>query len=474
MNIKLVVTMLAVLSIAGCKTDFVGGVVINNKSTVHLLETVSGETIAVKPNSDNLANFEFSSNVEKGNHFNIQILDSQGQDCTIENNSGVYKGFPKFGTKIICADNDGTRWSGNPIIRTQYSADPTLVVEGDYLYMYGGKDEASTFHAEKGRCRKKSKCLKEKAQMYFSFDITGIHVYRTRNMVDWEYRGPALKAKDVSWMNQTWASHVVKKENAQGETKYYLYTCSPTWKSPLLGYTVASFENLLDNFLGGNILSSPIPTGPTSSVGVAVSDSPDGPFVDIGEPLIPFGYSSTIDSIMDPATFIDDDGVTYLFYGGGGEAQYVKLNDDMVSFDGVIREIEGINGSNPIPGFTEGAYVHKRNGIYYLSYSTSAFGSKPSGLHYAIANNVNGPWEYQGEFLDDVGIMTNHGAFVSYKERDYFFYHNGNIPGVKDETLGPVGKFSNATRAVAVEAVNYTEDGKINFIEQTTLGVPEI
>ncbi|MDX1695039.1 MAG: family 43 glycosylhydrolase, partial [Ketobacteraceae bacterium] len=356
MNYLKPMTITALLSLAACSqsTHFVGGVVITNAYPVEILETVSGQSLTISPNANGQTSFRFDG-IANGDHYEVTITDSYGQNCSITDNAGTYEGFPVFATKIQCEDADGTRWSGNPIIRNQYSADPTLLAHGDYLYLYAGKDETSLFHIEKERC--KENCFQEVAQIAGNFEITGIHIYRTRNMVDWEYVGPAIEARDVPWMKQTWASHIIEKDG-----KFYLYTCSPR---------TDVITNVAWKSIGSLLSGKGIATGPTASTGVAVSDSPEGPFIDIGEPLIRYDHPGSIDGVMDPAAFIDDDGSAWLFFGGGGEAQYVELGDDMVSVNGEIRDIRGVAGTNPIPGFTEAAYVHKKNGIYYLSYSKS-------------------------------------------------------------------------------------------------------
>lgn len=449
-----------------CGTNFIGGAVINNSKSVTLRETVSNQVITIPASSGQQTEFEFEvveANYRDG--FYIVIEDDKGQNCTITDNIGDYNNFPKFETKIQCPDADGKRYSGNPVIRNQYTADPTAITVGDYLYVYVGKDETSLFHTEVERCSGTPfGCKLEQLETWGGFDITGYHVYRTKNMVDWEYIGPVLEDKDVPWMYQTWAGHIVEKDGL-----YYLYTTSPTEEINYVSYVLDTLQTFITEF------KIQFPNGPRASVGVAVSNWPEGPFYDIGAPLIPWGYPGAINSIMDPATFIDDDGQAYMFYGGGSKAQYVKLNDDMISFDGVIREITGVDGSNPIPDFVEGIYIHKRNDIYYLSYSKSSFGEDYDGLAYATADNINGPWTYQGDFLGDVNIMTNHGAIINFKGQDYLLYHNGRLPGIKGKHyLNDDFEDSLATRAMTVDKLSYTADGKIVFVQQTEIGVPEI
>lgn len=100
---------------------------------------------------------------------------------------------------------------------------------------------------------------------------------------------------------------------------------------------------------------------PDSKIGVAVGNSPRGPFTDKGVPLV--HSTSTVEAI-DPMVFVDDDGQAYLYYGGsaGSNLAIVKLNSDMTSLAGtpVVRTPSY---------FTEAPFMHKPNGIYYMTYS---------------------------------------------------------------------------------------------------------
>lgn len=454
--LKKVVTGMIVLSVAalsGCADkDFVGGVVVANKQPISLFETYSQKQFDIPPNPDGQTLFTLND-IYPGAPFDFTLLKTGEADCSITNGSGLYGDFPNFSVKVQCRDDEDKRWSGNPIIRHQYTADPTVVVEGEYLYLYAGRDETSFLHVQKRHCG--TRCTQEALQLIGNFDITGIHVYRTSNMVDWEYMGPAIQAQDVRWMRQTWASHILKKNG-----KYYLFTCSPafdviadvSWKS-------------IRSFLNGGSMA----LGPSALTGVAVSDTPTGPFIDKGSPLVSHQTPDAIDGVMDPTAFTDVDGTTYLFYGGGGKAQYVALSDDLLSIKGPLMEITGVAGSDPIPGFTEALHIHEHDNLYYLTYSKSKAGSPPGPLAYATADNIHGPWTYRGDFLGAVDVISNHGAIAEFKGKHYVFYHTGQLPGIHAGSLT-----SNATRAVSVQQLTYTEDGLIEFVIQSAKGVQEV
>ena len=193
-----------------------------------------------------------------------------------------------------------------------------------------------------------------------------------------------------------------------------------------------------------------------TGIGVAVADRPQGPYKDaLGKPLLTNKdcYDSSHSwACIDPAIFTDDDGTPWIFWGNR-ECYYAKLKDNMIEIDGAIRKID-------FPGFsfTEAPWVHKYNGKYYLTYATEF----PEKIAYAMADNIQGPWEYKGILNEIAGNSnTNHQGIVEFKGQWYFLYHNGGI-----NTDG--GSYS---RSVCIDKMYYNADGTIRKIEMTTKGV---
>ena len=193
-----------------------------------------------------------------------------------------------------------------------------------------------------------------------------------------------------------------------------------------------------------------------TGIGVAVADRPQGPYKDaLGKPLLTNKdcYDSSHSwACIDPAIFTDDDGTPWIFWGNR-ECYYAKLKDNMIEIDGEIRKID-------FPGFsfTEAPWVHKYNGKYYLTYATEF----PEKIAYAMADNIQGPWEYKGILNEIAGNSnTNHQGIVEFKGQWYFLYHNGGI-----NTDG--GSYS---RSVCIDKMYYNADGTIRKIEMTTKGV---
>ncbi len=201
---------------------------------------------------------------------------------------------------------------------------------------------------------------------------------------------------------------------------------------------------------------------------VAVADNPQGPWKDaIGGPLAHGG------GFIDPTIFIDDDGSAWLFWGNQG-LWYGQLNDDMVSFKNGYQEVPGYHDPasfgdilprtkwtlgrvTDMTQYEEGPWVTKRNGIYYLSY---AAGGIPEYMGYSTAPTINGPWTFRGRIMDkNPRSITIHGGNITFKGRDYMFYHTPETPNG--------GSFH---RSAAVEEFKFNADGSIPFIPATMEG----
>lgn len=245
-------------------------------------------------------------------------------------------------------------------------------------------------------------------------------VYATTDMKNWiEYPVP-MKIEDFKWAKSgdAFAGHVTERNG-----KYYWYI-STNW----------------------------------SGIGVGVADRPEGPFKDaLGKPLLTNKdcFASTHSwACIDPSVFIDDDGQAWIFWGNR-ECYYAKLKPNMTEIDGPIKKLD-FKGFD----FTEAPWIHKYKNNYYLSYAT-AF---PEKIAYAMANKIDGPYEYKGILNEIAGNSnTNHQAIVEFKGKWYFIYHNGAI-----QTEG-----SSFSRSICIDKLNYNADGTIKKIVMTTAGVIE-
>ncbi len=328
----------------------------------------------------------------------------------------------------------------NPVVQDVYTADPAPMVCSDgRVYLYTSHDEDETINN--------------------FFSMNDWKCYSSDDMVNWTDHGTVLSYHEFDWAkeNSSWAGQVVERDG-----KFYFYV-------PI-------------NAKNG-----------VTAIGVAVSDSPTGPFVDpIGEPLIGPSYN-----YIDPTVWIDDDGKAYLYWGNP-DLCCVVLNDDMISYDksygdnGIIKweletkdyaDLESKECKNVQEQFgvgtrmdgdtlrrptlyEEGPWFYKHGDYYYLAYAANGI---PERLDYSMATSPLGPWKYAGMIMDDnvdgegTGSFTNHPGIIDYKGRSYLFYHTGK--------LHDGGGYH---RSVAIEEITYNEDGTINPVDFTDDGVEPI
>ncbi|HEU4327698.1 MAG TPA: family 43 glycosylhydrolase [Roseiflexaceae bacterium] len=295
----------------------------------------------------------------------------------------------------------------NPIVQTIYTADPAALVHNGTVYLYTGHDEDGSTY----------------------FTMNEWRVYSSTDMVNWTDHGAPLRASTFSWASgDAWASQAIYRNG-----RFYWYV------------TVSAKT-------GGR------------AIGVAVSNSPTGPFSDaLGRPLVGPNWS-----YIDPTVFIDDDGQAYMYWGNPG-LWYVKLNQDMISYGGSVVQVPlttsgfGARAGNPDRPtlYEEGPWFYKRNGLYYLIY---AAGGVPEYIAYSTSSSPTGPWTYRGVIMPTQGgSFTNHPAVIDFNGSSYFFYHNGALPGG--------GGF---TRSVAVERFSYNANGTIPTINMTASGPPGV
>jgi arabinoxylan arabinofuranohydrolase len=302
-------------------------------------------------------------------------------------------------TLLRPVDNDLYTFNAvsNPIITHKFTADPAAIVKDSTLWLFTGHDAPDI-----------QKSYKMKDWLVFS----------TNDLKKWtEYPVP-LKLTDFNWAKggDAYAGQVIERYG-----KYYWYIST--------------------NAFG---------------IGVAVADKPQGPYKDaIGKPLLTNKdcFASThYWACIDPTVFIDDDDQAWIFWGNT-ECYYARLKKNMTEIDGDVKQIN-FAGFN----FTEAPWIHKRNGIYYLSYATGF----PEKIAYAIANHIEGPYTYQGILNEVAGNSnTNHQAILEYRGKWLFIYHNGSI-----QTNG-----GSLSRSVCIEQLQYNNDGTVKKVTMTTNGI---
>ncbi len=289
----------------------------------------------------------------------------------------------------------------NPVIKDKYTADPAAIVHGDSVYLYVGHDQAPP-----GR---------------ESYIMDEWLVYSSANLIDWTEHPVPLKPTDFEWAaHSAWASEVVEKDG-----KFY-------W------YVTAEHKSINGK-----------------AIGVAVANSPTGPFKDaIGKALITNDMTTEHTQIswddIDPTVYIDDDKQAYIFWGNTA-CYWAKLKDNMIELDGEIQTID-------LPHFTEAPYIHKRNDWYYLSYAYQF----PEKTAYAMSKSITGPWEYKGILNELAGNSnTNHQSIIEFKNKWYYIYHTGG--------LQPHG--GSFRRSVCIDHLYYNNDGTMKRVVMTSEGI---
>lgn len=190
----------------------------------------------------------------------------------------------------------------------------------------------------------------------------------------------------------------------------------------------------------------------TDDEGVAIADSPYGPFRN--------GKVIKRAEGIDPSVFIDDDGQAYLYWGQA-YAKGAKLSSDMTRLEG---EISDSLLTYEVHAFNEASSVRKRGGIYYYIYGGhQRHGeSNCATLNYATSTSPLGPFTYRGVIIDNyhsqTNVVNNHGSIVEIDGNWYIFYHR--------PTHG-----TSSMRKVCVEPIHFNSDGTIQEVEMTTQGV---
>lgn len=292
----------------------------------------------------------------------------------------------------------------NPIVQTAYTADPAPLVYNDKLYLYTSHDEDDSTW----------------------FTMNDWKLYSTDDMVNWTEHPTPLSFKTFEWARgDAWAAQCIERDG-----KFYMYVPVTDRKGE-------------------------------SAIGVAVADSPYGPFYDpLGTPLVQADFGN-----IDPTVFIDDDGQAYLYWGNPN-CFYVKLNKDMISYEGGIHAVPmtpesfGRREGNPKRAtlYEEAPWLYKRKGAYYLFY---AGGPIPEHLAYATSDSPEGPWKYGGTVMaKEGGSFTNHPGIVDFRGKTYLFYHDASLPGG-----------SGFIRSVCVREMDFGRDGKVNPVKMVKEGV---
>lgn len=294
--------------------------------------------------------------------------------------------------------------SGNPVFPGWY-ADPEGIIFNKRYYIY------PTFSAPYEK------------QVF-------LDAFSSADLVTWKKHPAILDTAAVKWAKiAMWAPSIIEKDK-----KYYLF------------FGANDIQN--DNEKGG--------------IGVAVSDSPEGPFKDhLGKPLIDKFHNGA--QPIDQFVFKDKDGQHYLFYGGWKHCNVAKLNKDFTGFipfeDGTIfREITPEN-------YVEGPFMFIRNGKYYFMWSEGGWTGPNYSVAYAIADSPFGPFKRVGKILQQdpkVARGAGHHSVIQIPGKDqyYIVYHRR-----------PLTETDGNHRETCIDVMTFNEKGEINPVVITKEGV---
>lgn len=293
---------------------------------------------------------------------------------------------------------DGADWV-NPIAEGWY-ADPDGLKFGDSYWIY--------------------------ATLSIAFDNqTFFDAFESKDLVTWQKHPHVFSANGSKWAESWfWAPCTIERNG-----KYYLY------------YTA----------------NNPIENEETAGIGVAVSDTPGGPFIDLVDHPVVDRHVNGADA-MDPQVFIDGDEEYYLVWGGT-RANIAPLKDDMATLgewpDGnVTKDI------TPNEGYVEGPFMMKHDGRYYFMWSEGGYGTPDYRVAYAMSTSISGPFDRVGLILSkDDSVADGPGHLSVFKDTDgkhYIVYHRRIIgDDIADH------------RVIAIDRLRFGSDGMIEPVYMT-------
>lgn len=298
------------------------------------------------------------------------------------------------------------------LIQGQFTADPSARVFDCKLYLYPSHDQDNAS----------------------GFNMVDYHVFSLGDNGAFVDEGVILHLDDVPWASQyAWAPDAAFKDGI-----YFFY------------FPAKDSQGVF-------------------RIGVATAVAPTGPFTAEATPI-------TGSFSIDPTVFTDDDGESYMYFGGqwggqlecynggsynagncatdngaggsgDGKPRVARLGADMKSFDGGVQEVTLSGGA---ARFFEGSWVHKYDGKYYFSYSDGP----EHRLHYAIGDSPMGPFAYEGILLPNHNSgWTTHHSVVEFEGQWYLFYHDSACSGGTTEK-----------RCVKYASLTHNQDGTINTV----------
>ena len=271
------------------------------------------------------------------------------------------------------------------------------------------------------------------------------YVYSSADLKEWKNEGVALDAKSdqISWANgNLWAPAAIEVKQKNGSYKYYLY-----------------------------FSARPNDNG-RKQMGVAVSDSPTGPFVDLGQPLLAKNHPGCNGQLIDVDVFMDPVSKKPYLYWGNGFMAGAELEPNMTKIkDETVTVMTPKGGSLRDYAYREAPYVFYRNGLYYFMWSVDDTGAANYHVAYGTSKSPLGPIEVA---KDPIVLIqdpqheiygTAHNSVIQKPGTDewYIVYHRIN----KDYIHFQPG----VHREVCIDKLEFNADGTIKRVVPTHGGI---
>jgi len=309
--------------------------------------------------------------------------------------------------------------------------------------------------------------------LYGTSGIDGFETYSSFNLRDWKPEGQVYKGgTDLSWTKDCfWAPEVYFYKD-----KYYMFFSANSKNNP---------DNELEIF----------------KIGVAVSDSPKGPFLDVSrEPIFDPGYP-----IIDANVLFDEDGKLYLYYSrccykhpveseisewARTKKKFSEIEESWVygvelkpDFTGVIGdpvlllsppatmddkqaewESRSVTSGEINRRWTEGSYIMKKDDTYYMMYSANYYVGENYAVGYATASHPLGPFTKAEDNpvlqknTESGGIVTGtgHNSVLTLSDGEMYCVYHGRTAKTGEE------------RVVFIDRMEITKGKKIKVYGPTT------
>ena len=333
------------------------------------------------------------------------------------------------GATIVVAGLASLSLADNPISSYHYLADPAAFGTDSTFYILTDTDDESPNTGEN------------------DYTIRSLYILSSKDMKNWTDHGMVLSHdREVSYIKNIWAPGIAVVDGVF----YLIY-----------------------------------PNG-ASGVGIVSSKNVAGPYHDpVGKLLVGNGGVTGCDGIswcFDPAIFIDDDGKSYMTFGGGsGGSRGYGNNFDLFEFSKLSYDKVDLNVSSKtaLQGANrsfEASYIHKRNGTYYLSYNDQS-----QNISYATSKNIKGPYTYVGTVIENPSKINgkggnNHHGFAEFKGKWYAVYHERRLVMASEKpnlTNGQAPTTTGNHRSVSIDELTWNGD-KMNTVKFTESGPAQV